>query len=279
MRWELTENLEPYAAAALPFLLADPVTYTVHLTAVENDRRQLTPVTGESALYAVLRDGGGQVRGTASLTPPYDLLPSLLPPAASSGLVEALAERAVRLPGVVGPVEVAEELATCWARRVGLSVRRAMNERLYRLVEVTEPPLPPGRARLATVADEPLLVEWNRAFCQEAGVTAPPDIPRWVHQRVADARMAVWEDGAPVCLVGNQPVIGGVARVGPVYSPPQARRHGYASVLVAGVSRRLLADGADACVLFTDLGNPTSNSIYQQVGYRPVRDWARLTFN
>jgi predicted GNAT family acetyltransferase len=41
---------------------------------------------------------------------------------------------------------------------------------------------------------------------------------------------------------------------------------------VAELTRRLIAGGRQFCFLFTDLANPTSNSIYQRVGYRPVTD-------
>ena len=33
-----------------------------------------------------------------------------------------------------------------------------------------------------------------------------------------------------------------------------------------------LDKGRRWCFLFTDLANPTSNRIYQAIGYRPVRD-------
>ena len=58
-----------------------------------------------------------------------------------------------------------------------------------------------------------------------------------------------------------------------VYTPPALRRRGFASALVAAVSAVGLASGKEVCVLYTDLANPTSNSIYQKIGYRPVCDW------
>ncbi|WP_395694501.1 GNAT family N-acetyltransferase [Nocardioides sp.] len=67
----------------------------------------------------------------------------------------------------------------------------------------------------------------------------------------------------------------GVSRVGPVYTPAEHRGHGYASAAVAEVSRRILEAGDRAC-LFTDQANPTSNKIYEAVGYRAVVDMANL---
>ena len=65
----------------------------------------------------------------------------------------------------------------------------------------------------------------------------------------------------------------GVVRVGPVHTPREQRARGYASAAVAQLSRRVLATGARVC-LFTDQANPTSNAIYQRLGYEPVVDMA-----
>ena len=61
-------------------------------------------------------------------------------------------------------------------------------------------------------------------------------------------------------------------RIGPVYTPPSERGHGYASALVAAASQAQLDEGLAFCFLFTDLANPTSNHIYQAIGYEPVTD-------
>lgn len=54
--------------------------------------------------------------------------------------------------------------------------------------------------------------------------------------------------------------------------PPEQRGLGYARACVAGLSQQLLDRGFKYCFLFTDLRNPTSNHIYQQIGYRQVSD-------
>ena len=38
-------------------------------------------------------------------------------------------------------------------------------------------------------------------------------------------------------------------------------------------------DAYEALFLFTDLTNPTSNSIYMNIGYKPVRDMYDLEIN
>ena len=73
------------------------------------------------------------------------------------------------------------------------------------------------------------------------------------------------------------PIAGG-ARIGPVYTPPEERGRGYASNLVANVSAGALERGAGACYLYTDLGNPTSNTIYRRLGYRQVAESSMIVF-
>jgi GNAT superfamily N-acetyltransferase len=70
-----------------------------------------------------------------------------------------------------------------------------------------------------------------------------------------------------------------MVRVGPVYTPPELRGHGYASAVTAAVSRQALDAGAAQVLLFTDLANPVSNAIYQRIGYRPVEDRTVLAFS
>ena len=61
------------------------------------------------------------------------------------------------------------------------------------------------------------------------------------------------------------------ATVSGVYTPPALRNHGYATACVASLSQLLLDEGHEFCTLYADLSNPTSNSIYKKMGYRPIR--------
>ena len=150
-----------------------------------------------------------------------------------------------------------------------------VSERIFRLTEVQTPAAVPGRLRPAEPTDRALVRDWIDAFMREAlEPTAPDDVDamtdRWLAGR--GRTLYLWEDGEVVSLAGiGSPTPHGV-RVGPVYTPPDRRGHGYASALVAGISQAALDAGRRFCFLFTDLANPTSNHIYETIGYRPVRD-------
>jgi predicted GNAT family acetyltransferase len=70
----------------------------------------------------------------------------------------------------------------------------------------------------------------------------------------------------------------GNARINLVYTPPDLRRRGYATAAVSALTRRLLDSGRRYCCLYTDLANPTSNSVYRRIGYRPVCDIDEYSF-
>ena len=55
--------------------------------------------------------------------------------------------------------------------------------------------------------------------------------------------------------------------MGPVYTPMEYRRHGYATAVASAVTETALRSGAEHVMLDTDLANPTANSIYQAIGY------------
>lgn len=156
-----------------------------------------------------------------------------------------------------------------------------MRERIYRLTRVNPPLAISGGPRRAGMQDRSLLIEWVVDFHAEAVPTeadrAREAIANWDPE--TGRQFWLWEiDGQPVSLVGaGNPTPRGM-RIGPVYTPPALRGRGYATGLTAFVSQRQLDDGYRFCFLYTDLANPTSNHIYQQIGYEPVADALMLHF-
>jgi uncharacterized protein len=116
----------------------------------------------------------------------------------------------------------------------------------------------------------------REAFGEADAVSIVADADRWLARR--GRSLHLWEDGDVVSLAGTGGRTPNGIRIGPVYTPPDARRRGYASALVAAVSQAELDAGRRFCFLFTDLHNPTSNHIYQAIGYTPVRDVEAYAF-
>ena len=268
-----------YLGATEPLLLADEARHNLMLGIAGNLR-------DHPGLYLefrgwLARDNGSPV-GTALQTPPYNLvLARALAPGGIEALADALREQRAELPGVTAAVPEADEFAEAWLRRARLERRVRMRQRIYRLTAVRPVQGVRGRPRSATSADRRLLLEWVHAFASESFDDVDPKAAeRQVAARIdrGAGGFAFWEDGQPVSLVGWGGETPNGVRIGPVYTPPELRRRGYASALTASVSAKLLAAGRRFCFLYTDVENETANRIYAEIGYEPVCDSVDYAF-
>jgi RimJ/RimL family protein N-acetyltransferase len=174
--------------------------------------------------------------------------------------------------------ESARAIAEAWERRAPGGQPRPERQAMHELVDLAEPPRPAsGRGGRSSPDERDLLVGWMRDFAHEARAPGGERAAELVDEQMSRAGLHVWDDGGTVSSVGNAIEVGGVIRIGPVYTPPPLRGRGYASSAVAAVSRLALQRDL-RCVLFTDLDNPTSNRIYADVGYRRIADWEEREF-
>jgi predicted GNAT family acetyltransferase len=225
-------------------------------------------------------EAGGEVRGAVSLTPPYDLLLAAVPADTLAELVDVLRAEHVAVPGVNGTGAMVDAFAEAWTAGAPLRADVAMEMCLYRLGELQPPASPPpGRARAAVDDEFETLVRWMAAFQAEAGMPATAT-ESMVRERLDDDRMWLWEDesGHAVAIASRTATVAGVARIAPVYTPPEHRRRGYGAAVTAACTADGLERGAEHVVLYTDLANPTSNSIYRQIGFRPIGDHRVVRF-
>jgi predicted GNAT family acetyltransferase len=240
-------------------------------------------------------DGHRRTVGAAALVPPYaTVLFSTMPVAAARAVADHLAGAGAQVAGATGPLDVAAAFAERYAAAAGVPARLTMAQLLFELREVRQPAGIPGRSRLATLDDLELVVAWRLAFEAEALPDATPTEQIREHHRTGATRILtegrdawLWEvDGAPVSYVqrarlrpaAGLPATVPLARIGGVYTPPESRGHGYASANVAALSQRCLEEGDQATLLYTDRANPTSNKIYQAVGYQPIGEASTWAF-
>lgn len=219
-----------------------------------------------------------RVMAAALRTPPHNLnLSFFAPPQALRHIAQDAQHHFGTLPGVNSEAATSLAFAQIWHDLTDSDYTLGMAQRLYKLESVIPVAGVPGAMRRATQADLELLVQWFSAFEREAFATEAVDeahLREAIVQRLGlDTRgLYLWEDGDPVSFAGVAgPTPHGI-RIGPVYTPPEARRRGYASALTAALSQEMLDSGRSFCCLYTDLGNPTSNSIYQHIGYHPLCD-------
>ncbi|WP_405596862.1 GNAT family N-acetyltransferase [Streptomyces sp. NBC_01410] len=281
MTWHLTEDVEEFHRAAGDYLARDPARRTALLTVSETVRRHGPHAFGEAepARFGWWQEGGKAVGAAFLQTPPR---PPLLAPMAeplAGELAQALRGAGVPVRGVKGGEGSAQAFAEAWTGGGGWTVAQRL--RLFRLGELTpRHPAPPGAARQATADDVPLAAAWMKGFAADIGERSDADYTQNVARRVADGCLYLWETGGqPVSMAARSPLLAGQSRVSPVYTPPGLRGRGYAGAVTAAVSRSALDAGAEQVLLFTDLANPTSNALYQRLGYRPLADYVDLAFS
>ncbi|MGW8682011.1 GNAT family N-acetyltransferase [Streptomyces sp. NPDC055817] len=279
--WHLTADVDDFLARAGDYLRAEPAVHTVVLSVTASLRERGPSVYGaQGQLFGVLYGPDGGVSGTFLWTKPFRLHVSPLDRDQADALAVALQGRPVT--GVFGVDAASAAFADAWQSRTGARAHRAIEQRLYRLGDLT-PPLsaPAGRPRVATGADRELLVRWRNEFAADAGTPGGASgSEEWADERISYGGVTLWEtaDGVPVSMAGVTREAAGAVRVAPVYTPKELRGRGYAGAVTAEVSRAARAAGASEVLLFTDLANATSNGLYQRIGYRPVRDFAVHTF-
>jgi uncharacterized protein len=225
---------------------------------------------------------GSEMYSAAWRTPPH-----MVGVAHFSGSFDAIAEQLViavsrkykEIPGVVGDKGLADRFAARWCGKFGLKVQNTQAQRVYKLIKVNDIPMTQGKLRVAMEVDRDLVVKWSHAFqidCFGPSSKTPESDPV---PYLAQGKVFLWEvNGKPVSIaVKNRATEKGV-NVGGVYTPPELRKKGYATTCVAELSKQILQSGKQFCMLYTDLANPTSNSIYKKMGYVEVADSVQHEF-
>jgi RimJ/RimL family protein N-acetyltransferase len=281
MTWTTTLDMAAFEESAGAFLRSRPAEHTLLLTIVERLRHQESRSFGDiPAEFGWWSESGSTVTGAFLRTPPRRLILTRLPDAAHRPLAEAYIQAEPCLAGVFGPEAAALSFAGAWAELAGRGWRRRRRERLYRLAQLLPPAVPPqGLGRAADETDRAVLVDWWAAFTREVAGPQEHEPGQAVEERLSYGGLTLWEDsGQPVSLAGVSRTVAGMARIGPFFTPKQLRGRGYASAVTAMVSRRTLEAGVQEVLLFTDQANPTSNALYQRIGYRMVADYVELDF-
>jgi predicted GNAT family acetyltransferase len=253
------------------FLSSEPVLHNIILTILHARVASFEPGrywlarNDENVAGVVLQS---PLHFAATLTPMH--------PDVVSAIVDCIVDAGVALPGVNGEADTTARFAGQWTERTKSAAVPFQGMRLYELVEVLEGAKADGMLRRAIPGDRDLLVDWVRDFQIEIGEQFG-ESAALVDQWLPAGHVWIWDDSQPVSMAVTRQQVEGVVRVGGVYTPSDKRNRGYAGACVAGLSKRIRENGYRP-ILYTDLGNPTSNSIYRRIGYRAVAEALRYRF-
>ncbi|MFH1446648.1 MAG: GNAT family N-acetyltransferase [Chloroflexota bacterium] len=237
----------------------------------------------EPPFLAAVLDEQEQVILCAVMTPPYPLVLQAMEGHETeiNQLVSYILRRRISITGVNGRVGVSSVFANLWQSATGLGIRASMALRVYELKQVIMPDLPIGRFRQATQKDAETVLAWFMAFQEEAIPEGERlDNSEHIKNAIDMGNVYVWERaGNLVSMALRQRPTSHAVSVSGVYTPLEERKKGYASACVAKLTQLLLDEGFTFVNLFTDLANPTSNDIYQKIGYKPICDFDRYSFD
>ena len=222
--------------------------------------------------------------GVAIMIPPYgNIILSRIDTDiqnAAVHLVRHLREIDVQISGIIGPAAEAQAFSDCWVEgMLDVSARISMRMRIFEARSVANLPLSPGRLRLARPEDHSLMVHWITDYSEAVGKPIGFDNAKsWTEKLIQNQQLHIWDLEAPVSIAAvDRPTRNGIA-IHTVYTPPEHRNKGYATSSVLLLTQKMLTDRYSFCCLYTDLSNPTSNSIYTKIGYIPVGDALAVDF-
>ncbi|QDP41721.1 GNAT family N-acetyltransferase [Radiobacillus deserti] len=271
MRVVIMKDVQQFSARIEPLLLRKEACNNLMLGILE---REKTSQNGEVLMGLVEKDNHF-VYGFIQ-TPPHDLvLPDIeIQPDIFPVLARWFIENQIKLPGVIGSREVADAFVQAWSQETKLPVTLHMEQLIYQLTHVNDIGSAPGRLTLAKEADKDLYVKWMQQFGRE---TNEEGIQDRAHSLITHFlkmnSLFVWEvDGVPVSMVNQSRKTKNGVTINAVYTPDEYKRKGYATTSVTTLTQKLLEEGNRFCALYTDKANPTSNQIYQRIGYKTVGD-------
>ncbi|MDK0517523.1 GNAT family N-acetyltransferase [Streptomyces sp. ML-6] len=282
--WQLTEDIDVFLAHTGDFLRSRPALHNTPLTDIEKLRVSGTGAQAEAAVFGWFASQG-EVRAIFYRTPRGRLGLTPLSASQADGLAARLTRQGHLPVNVIADHDTATVFARAWQQRTGAVSEIFWRTHLYRLGTLTPPqPRPEGQGRIADGTDHEQVVRWCREFCVDVKEQSSIDLidaGRWVDSRFGDRHFTFWHtsDGTPVSMAATTSLVGGMIRLDPVYTPSHLRGRGFAGAVTAEASRAALAAGATDVVLFTDPDNPTSNALYQRLGYIHVGDFAGYRFS
>ncbi len=269
VRLHIYDNLSLFKKDVTAFLEQDEVVNNLPLGVLESVEK--TPI-----LMAVVLKGE-EVALTMLQTQPDKIIFSkaaAFSPGELQQIAEQMHNQLQSIPGLIGDRKLIAELSGHFSRLRGVKATVEMNQGLYKMEKVKREIVSSGRLRALTEQELSFVKEWVYQFCQDANLPITRD------EAVAKAngllqkgRLMGWEMEGEIVSMANatRPTQRNIT-INFVYTPTKHRNKGYASDCVAALSQWMLDQGYQTTSLYTDLSNPTSNKIYQEIGYEMVAD-------
>jgi hypothetical protein len=192
-----------------------------------------------------------------------------IPYVALEQLVNFLANKNIALAGVVGEIETSTNFKEIWTSKNLLKFKINIHLGVYEANSIT-PPNVNGSLIQGTENEYATIFEFVKGFSEDCFPDREhknEDIQKICERHIKNRSLYLLKDnmGMIVSMAANTRGSLNGGTVSLVYTPKHLRGHGYGSLVTALVTEKILTEKKFAN-LFTDLQNPTSNSIYQKIG-------------
>lgn len=277
MIFEKFDSIEKFIKEVKPFLEKNEAVNNLPLGVLGELSRNIDRYGDERPFLGCVLDDKDNVVLVAIMTPPHNLIITGDGHDLEQAIIEAVnyvINANVTFPGVIGAPNVAGMFINLWTQKTGGHAEVTMDQRIYRLDKVNDVIDSPGRLRKANSNDFDVVKVWVNSFVEDCFGEGLSDerATKTTQRLIENERLFIWDNNGPVSMSCKlRPTKNGIV-VGEVYTPPEHRKKGYGTACVAALSQLLLDEGYKFCSLYTDLANPTSNSIYMKIGYEPIED-------
>jgi len=195
-------------------------------------------------------------------------------------ICDFLIEKKLKIPAINAPITLSELFSEIWCKKNHCSKEKNIEMILYCLEEIKSIESTTGFLQIADSSMKNILIEWSEKFNQDLRLHMEKSyIEHHVDFVIKNKHAFVWIDNkVPVSMTFYERPFDQGVFIGYVYTPPQYRRKGYATNCVYQVSKNYLEKKYSFCSLFTDKKNPTTNDIYQRIGYQPITEYVNYNF-
>jgi uncharacterized protein len=269
-------NPAEFSQRALPMLLRDEAVNNWTIGLICDLCSGVRKVPAADLLMCAIEDDAEQIIATAT-SMGESLVLTRMNGEAMAELAAFLEKGAISLPKTSGPIDTVSQFKEMWAKRAALEAEVSLRAMIMRLRAVIKPVGIGGALRLALPEEVDALTPWAEGFCSELGMDAS-NARENVLTRIERKRLYVWCDPKPVSMAATAGPTPNGTRINFVYTPTEFRRRGYARACVAALSQLTIDAGKQFVFLYVDLGNPTTNRLYREIGYEPVCEWADYRF-
>lgn len=253
---------------ALPIYLEREAANAVAIAILNNS---MAPEQEKTFCNIVIRNEK-EIAAIGMMTPPRPLLIYLKNPEASEVLIDNIHKNFVSYNKIVGESNSVDAFLETFLKRKGTSCHNRMDQGVFRCTKVKEPEKTPGKLIPADSSLEELLADWSNLFDIECNLGSNKELAKKSTKLLISRKeFYVWQlNGIPVSMAVCRGQTPNGLRVGRVYTPKEYRGRGIASNLVAEIAKNVHQKGNKYAFLYTDLSNPTSNKIYQKIGFEKI---------